>query len=53
MMKAPPHILLIITGSVAACKSLDLIRMLKEEGCEVTCVLTRAGEAFGEPGLEP
>lgn len=43
------RILLIITGSIAAVKSLDLIRLLKARGYDVTCVLTKGGEQFVTP----
>lgn len=43
------HILLIVGGGIAAFKSLDLIRRLRERGAEVTPVLTRAGEEFVTP----
>ncbi|MEP2641304.1 bifunctional phosphopantothenoylcysteine decarboxylase/phosphopantothenate--cysteine ligase CoaBC [Roseobacter sp.] len=43
------HILLIIGGGIAAFKSLDLIRRLRERGAHVTPVLTKAGEAFVTP----
>lgn len=43
------HILLIIGGGIAAFKSLDLIRRLRERGATVTPVLTRAGEEFVTP----
>jgi phosphopantothenoylcysteine decarboxylase/phosphopantothenate--cysteine ligase len=42
-------ILLIITGSIAAYKSLDLIRMLKQKKYDVHCVLTKGGEEFVTP----
>ena len=48
-MLAGKHILLIIAGGIAAFKSLDLIRRLRERGAEVTPVLTRAGEQFVTP----
>lgn len=48
-MLAGRHILLIIGGGIAAYKSLDLIRRLREAGAEVTPVLTRAGEQFVTP----
>ncbi len=48
-MLAGKHILLIIGGGIAAFKSLDLIRRLRERGCEVTPVLTRAGSEFVTP----
>jgi len=43
------RILLIITGSIAAVKSIDLIRMLKEKAMDVTCVLTASGAEFVTP----
>ena len=45
-MLAGKHILLIITGGIAAFKALDLIRRLRERGVAVTPVLTRAGAEF-------
>ncbi|MEP3440768.1 MAG: bifunctional phosphopantothenoylcysteine decarboxylase/phosphopantothenate--cysteine ligase CoaBC [Sulfitobacter sp.] len=48
-MLAGKHILLIIGGGIAAFKSLDLIRRLRERGAAVTPVLTRAGEEFVTP----
>ncbi|MBT3141554.1 bifunctional phosphopantothenoylcysteine decarboxylase/phosphopantothenate--cysteine ligase CoaBC [Phaeobacter gallaeciensis] len=43
------RILLIIGGGIAAYKSLDLIRRLRERGASVTSVLTRAAEEFVTP----
>lgn len=48
-MLAGKRILLIIGGGIAAYKSLDLIRRLKERGAAVTPVLTRAGTEFVTP----
>lgn len=48
-MLAGKKILLIIGGGIAAFKSLDLIRRLRERGAEVVPVLTRAGEEFVTP----
>ena len=48
-MLAGKHILLIIGGGIAAYKSLDLIRRLRERGASVTPVLTKAGEEFVTP----
>ncbi|MEM1428616.1 MAG: bifunctional phosphopantothenoylcysteine decarboxylase/phosphopantothenate--cysteine ligase CoaBC [Pseudomonadota bacterium] len=48
-MLANTRILLIIGGGIAAYKSLDLIRRLRERGSEVTPVLTRAAEQFVTP----
>ncbi len=42
-------ILLIISGGVAAYKSLDLIRRLRERGAKVTGVLTKAAQEFITP----
>jgi phosphopantothenoylcysteine decarboxylase/phosphopantothenate--cysteine ligase len=43
------RILLIIGGGIAAFKSLDLIRRLRERGADVTPVLTKAGTEFVTP----
>jgi phosphopantothenoylcysteine decarboxylase/phosphopantothenate--cysteine ligase len=43
------HILLIIGGGIAAYKSLDLIRRLKERGAAVRAVLTAGGQKFVTP----
>ncbi|MEZ5777885.1 MAG: bifunctional phosphopantothenoylcysteine decarboxylase/phosphopantothenate--cysteine ligase CoaBC [Paracoccaceae bacterium] len=48
-MLSGKRILLIIGGGIAAYKSLDLIRRLKERGAAVTPVLTRAAEEFVTP----
>jgi phosphopantothenoylcysteine decarboxylase/phosphopantothenate--cysteine ligase len=48
-MLAGKRILLIIGGGIAAYKSLDLIRRLKERGAAVTPVLTRAAQEFVTP----
>ena len=42
-------VLLVISGGVAACKSLDLIRRLRAEGARVRCVLTPAALEFVTP----
>lgn len=42
-------VLLIITGGIAAYKSLELIRLIKKSGGHVRCILTRAGEQFVTP----
>lgn len=46
---AGKRILLIIGGGIAAYKSLDLIRRLRERGASVTPVITQAGEEFVTP----
>src|SRR5258708_35648815 len=43
------RILLIISGGIAAYKSLDLIRRLRERGCRGRCVLTAGGAQFVTP----
>ncbi|MEL6647101.1 MAG: bifunctional phosphopantothenoylcysteine decarboxylase/phosphopantothenate--cysteine ligase CoaBC [Pseudomonadota bacterium] len=48
-MLASKRILLIIGGGIAAYKSLELIRRLRERGATVTPVLTRAGAEFVTP----
>ena len=48
-MLAGKRILLIIGGGIAAFKSLELIRRLRDAGAGVTPVLTRAGEEFVTP----
>ncbi|WOH81723.1 bifunctional phosphopantothenoylcysteine decarboxylase/phosphopantothenate--cysteine ligase CoaBC [Bradyrhizobium sp. BEA-2-5] len=44
-----PSVTLIIGGGIAAYKSLDLIRRLKERRIEVRCVLTKAAQQFVTP----
>lgn len=43
------RILLIIGGGIAAYKSLDLMRRLKERGASIRCILTRAAQEFITP----
>jgi len=45
------QILLIITGSIAAYKAIDLIRLLKKNDYNVSCVLTKAAQEFITPLL--
>src|SRR6185437_4543118 len=42
-------VLLIIGGGIAAYKSLELIRRLRERGARVRAILTRAGAEFVPP----
>lgn len=42
-------ILLVIGGGIAAYKSLDLIRRLRERGASVRCVMTQAAQEFITP----
>ncbi|WP_291729824.1 bifunctional phosphopantothenoylcysteine decarboxylase/phosphopantothenate--cysteine ligase CoaBC [Leisingera sp. F5] len=48
-MLAGRHILLIISGGIAAYKSLELIRRLQDKGARVTPVLTKSGAEFVTP----
>ncbi|MFT7106516.1 MAG: phosphopantothenoylcysteine decarboxylase/phosphopantothenate--cysteine ligase [Yoonia sp.] len=48
-MLANKHILLIVGGGIAAFKSLNLVRRLRERGAQVTPVLTKAGAEFVTP----
>ncbi len=53
-MRSPPRLaaarlLLIIGGGIAAYKSLDLIRRLRERGLAVRVVMTRAAQEFVTP----
>jgi phosphopantothenoylcysteine decarboxylase/phosphopantothenate--cysteine ligase len=48
-MANPKRILLIIGGGIAAYKSLDLIRRLRERGMDVRVVMTEAACAFVTP----
>lgn len=43
------RILLVIGGGIAAYKSLDLIRRLRERGAILRCILTKAGHEFITP----
>ena len=43
------RILLIVSGGIAAYKSLELIRRLRERDGSVRCILTRAGSRFVTP----
>lgn len=43
------NILLVISGGIAAYKSLELIRGIKKAGGSVRCILTKGGEQFVTP----
>ena len=49
MTLAGKRVLLIISGGIAAYKSLDLIRRLRERGASVRAVMTRAAGEFVTP----
>ncbi len=42
-------ILLIICGGIAAYKSLEIIRILKKNGCEIKTILTKSAKKFVTP----
>jgi len=46
---APRRILLIVSGGIAAYKTLELVRLLRRAGFAVTSVLTEAGAEFVTP----
>jgi phosphopantothenoylcysteine decarboxylase/phosphopantothenate--cysteine ligase len=48
-MASSTRVLLIIGGGIAAYKSLDLIRRLRERGASVRVVMTKAAQAFVTP----
>ncbi|WP_119680119.1 bifunctional phosphopantothenoylcysteine decarboxylase/phosphopantothenate--cysteine ligase CoaBC [Indioceanicola profundi] len=43
------RVLLIVSGGIAAYKTPELVRRLRERGCAVRCVLTRSGAQFVTP----
>ncbi|WP_188772283.1 bifunctional phosphopantothenoylcysteine decarboxylase/phosphopantothenate synthase [Novosphingobium endophyticum] len=44
-----PRILLVVGGGIAAYKACELVRHIRKEGGEVTCVLTEGGSKFVTP----
>ncbi|MDC0886974.1 bifunctional phosphopantothenoylcysteine decarboxylase/phosphopantothenate synthase [Altererythrobacter sp.] len=46
---AGPKILLVIGGGIAAYKSCELVRLVRKQGGDVTCVLTGGGSKFVTP----
>ena len=44
-----PRILLVVGGGIAAYKACELVRTIRKEGGEVTCVVTEAGTKFVTP----
>ncbi len=49
MTLAGKRVLLIVSGGIAAYKSLELIRLLRSAGCGVACVLSRSAGQFVTP----
>lgn len=48
-MLSGKRILLVISGGIAAYKSLELIRLIRKNGGNVRCILTKGGEQFVTP----
>ena len=49
-MPSPPrHVLLGVSGGIAAYKAAELVRRLRRVGAEVRVVMTRAATAFVAP----
>jgi len=44
-----PKILLVVGGGIAAYKSLELVRLIRKAGGDVTCVVTKGGQQFVTP----
>lgn len=44
--QAPLRILLIVGGGIAAYKACELVRLIRKQGGDVTCVLTEGGAQF-------
>ncbi len=44
-----PRILLVVGGGIAAYKACELVRHIRKEGGDVTCVLTEGGSQFVTP----
>ena len=40
------NILIIVTGSIAAYKTCEVVRMLRKEGAEVQVMMTKSSEKF-------
>jgi phosphopantothenoylcysteine decarboxylase/phosphopantothenate--cysteine ligase len=47
--RPPRRLVLGVTGSIAAYKSAEIVRLLQKAGIEVHCILTRAGAEFITP----
>lgn len=49
LIQVPPRVLLGVAGGIAAYKAPEVLRRLREAGCEVRCALTSAAESFVAP----
>jgi len=47
--KASPHVVLGVTGSIAAYKAADLVRLMKKKGWDVSVVMTACAAEFVTP----
>jgi phosphopantothenoylcysteine decarboxylase/phosphopantothenate--cysteine ligase len=47
--QSPWRILLVVGGGIAAYKACELVRLIRKEGGQVTCVLTEGGSHFVTP----
>ena len=47
--RRPPRILLGVCGGIAAYKSAEIVRRLRDRGCAVRCALTRSAKSFVQP----
>lgn len=45
----PRKILLIVGGGIAAYKACELVRLIRKDGADVTCVVTEGGQQFVTP----
>jgi phosphopantothenoylcysteine decarboxylase/phosphopantothenate--cysteine ligase len=43
------RVLLVVAGGIAAYKAIELVRLIRKAGGQVTCVLTKAGAQFVTP----
>jgi len=49
MAKQQKHVVLGVTGSIAAYKAADLVRRLQDEGCRVSVIMTACARKFITP----
>ena len=49
MTTNPKKIVLIVTGGIAAYKALELVRLLRDGGCDIRVVMTDGAQAFVAP----
>lgn len=49
MTGVSPRILLVVGGGIAAYKACELVRLIRRNGGDVTCVVTKGGQQFVTP----